>query len=79
MAKLRSEAYEVDINLVCAGEDDIEVRASIQEIASTLSVYDNFGQNSLRIEKMSREASDIEAVKERKIQQKNILSTAELA
>lgn len=34
--KLSSEAYEVDINIICAGEDPIEVRSSIKEVASTL-------------------------------------------
>lgn len=42
LQKLSSEAYEVDINLLCAGEDLLEVRSAIREIASTLSVYTQF-------------------------------------
>jgi hypothetical protein len=45
VSKLSSEGYEVDINIICAGENDLEVRSAITEIASTLSVYTQFGQN----------------------------------
>ena len=42
LQKLSSEAYEVDVTLLCAGEDELEVRSAIREIASTLSVYTQF-------------------------------------
>ncbi len=42
LQKLSSEGYEVDINIICAGEDPVEVRSAIKEIAATLSVYTHF-------------------------------------
>ncbi|MDA9129352.1 type IV secretion system DNA-binding domain-containing protein [Candidatus Gracilibacteria bacterium] len=79
LTKLSSEGYEVDINIVCAGEDEIEVRSAIQEISSTLSVYTQFGQNSLRLSGISKDITDIERVKNRKLDGRSILSTPELA
>lgn len=79
LTKLSSEAYEVDINIVCAGENDLEVRSAITEIASTLSVYTQFGQNGLMLEKISKLSDDISAAKNRNITTKNILSTPELS
>jgi hypothetical protein len=79
LSKLSSEGYEVDINIVCAGENDIEVRSAISEIASTLSVYTQFGQNGLRLENISQRESDIKNAKNRVITRKSILSTPELS
>lgn len=79
LSKLSSEAYEVDLNIVCAGEDQIEVRSAISEIASTLSVYTQFGQNGLKVSKISYNYQDILAAKNRYIVDTSILSTSELA
>ena len=79
LSKLSSEWYEVDINIVCAGEDILEVRSAINEIASTLSVYTHFWQNALKLEKVSQSIFDIESVKNRNIVRANILSSPELA
>ena len=65
LSKLSSEAYEVEMNIICASEDPLEARASISEIASTLSVYSQFGQNMLRLSHISHNASDIEQAKKR--------------
>lgn len=79
LTKLSSEAYEVDINIISAGENDMEVRSAITEIASTLSVYTQFGQNGLKLEKISKLSQDIDSAKQRSIQYKTILSTPELS
>ena len=79
LSKLTSEGYEVDINIICAGEDEVEVRSAIKEIASTLSVYTQFGQNKLVLQKISKNISDITRVKQRRLENKNILSTPELS
>lgn len=79
LQKLSNEGYEVDINIICAGEDNFEVQSSIKEIAATLSVYTQFGQNALRLQNISQNREDIKAVKDRVIQKRNILSTPELA
>lgn len=79
LAKLTSEAYEVDVNIICAGENNMEVRSAISEIASTLSVYTQFGQNGLRLSDISKQVSDIERAKGRIISTKTILSTPELS
>jgi len=65
LSKLSSEAYEVEINIICAAEDSIEARSAISEISSTLSVYTQFGQNSLRLANISHSVSDIEKAKKR--------------
>lgn len=79
LAKLTSEAYEVDINIICAWENNMEVRSAISEISSTLSVYTQFGQNGLKLFDISKQNSDIERVKQRIISGKTILSTPELS
>jgi len=79
LTKLSTEAYDVDINIISAGENEIEVRSAITEIASTLSVYTQFGQNSLKLEKISKSPDDVQAVKNRNIVSKTILSTPELS
>jgi len=79
LPKLRSEWFEIDVNLICAWEDQFEVEASIKEIASTLSVYSNFGQNSFKLDYISHEVIDIESAKQRKITRWNIVSSAELS
>lgn len=79
LTKLSSEAYEVDINIISAGENEMEVRSAITEIASTLSVYTQFGQNGLKLEKISKLSQDITSAKQRNIQYKTILSTPELS
>lgn len=79
LTKLSSEAYEVDINVICASDDAFERRSAISEIASTLSVYSQFGQNSLRISNISQNLGDIFSAKKRNIITKNILSTSELS
>lgn len=79
LSKLTSEGYEVDINVICAGENTIEVRSAISEIASTLSVYTQFGQNGLRLWSISRQNTDVLHAKSRRLVKKSILSTPELA
>ncbi len=79
LSKLSSEAYEVDINIICAGEDPLETRASIREIASVLSVYTLFGQNGFYLERISQNIRNIESVKKRRLQAINILSSSELS
>ncbi len=79
LSKLSSEGYEVDINIICAAEDLLEARWAISEIASTLSVYTLFGQNGLRISKISNSPIDIQAAKNRAIQSSMVLSTPELS
>ncbi len=79
LTKLSSEAYDVDINIISAGENDLEVRSAITEIASTLSVYTQFWQNGLKLERISKDESDIQWAKKRDIISKTILSTPELS
>ena len=79
LSKLSSEAYEVEINIICAAEDSIEARSAISEISSTLSVYTQFGQNSLRLANISHSVSDIEKAKKRYFAWGSILSSSELA
>lgn len=79
LSKLSSEGYQVDINIICAGEDNVEVRSAISEIASTLSVYTQFGQNALRVSKLLYSIEDIHAAKKRNITGKTILSSSELS
>ena len=54
-----------EIYIICAAEDSIEARSAISEISSTLSVYTQFGQNSLRLANISHSVSDIEKAKKR--------------
>jgi len=53
------------MNIICAGEDSLETRAAVGEIASTLSVYSLFGQNSLKLSTITRNITDIQQAKKR--------------
>jgi len=77
--KLSSEWYNTTVNVICASEDNVESRSSIREIFSTLSVFDNFWQNKLRLQSLSRSAIDIHHAKMREVIGRDILSTSELA
>ena len=77
--KLSSEGYKTSINIICASEDDSESRVSIREIFSTLSVFDQFWQNSLRLLHVWKSVSDISSAKERTLTWNSILSTLELS
>jgi len=79
LTKLSGEAYDVDINIISAWENEIEVRSAITEIASTLSVYTQFWQNGLKLKSVSKSSDDIASAKQRNINIKTILSTPELA
>lgn len=79
LPKISQDIYEVDINILCAGDDIVESRATIKEIASTFSVYRMMGQNAFRLQKITGLLSDILQVKNREIHHAMMLSSSELA
>lgn len=79
LSKISSEGYEVELNILCASEDDFESRSAITEIASTLSVYANFWGNALRLKERTKNISDINKAKNREFLHGDIFSTPELS
>lgn len=77
--KLEKEAYAVSINIIHAWEDRFEWRWTIKEIASTLSIFSNFWQNSFKLKNITNNEKNISQIKNRNIWIENILSTKELS
>lgn len=77
--KLKKQAYNVSINIIHAGEDQIESTWAVKEIFSTLTVFDNFKVNSFVLENILTDEKTILEAKNRLVTGKNILSTDELA
>lgn len=77
--KLSLSWYNISINLIHAWEDLLEGRANLKEIYSTLWIFAYFWQNSFKLDWISNSLKDIESVKNRKVEWKNILSTNELS
>ena len=47
--KMSLNGYSTSINIIHAGEDNMEAISSIKETVSTLSVYSQFGQNTFAL------------------------------
>lgn len=71
--------YTTDINLIHAGEDEVEAISSIKEVYSTFGIYSNFWLNSFSYGGVSRDWEVIQKVKQREVNQGFILSTSELS
>jgi len=76
--KISSSGFKVGINIIHAGNDKIEWKMAVKEIASTLSVFARFGWNSFKLKWLYRWWENI---KKRKISEENnfILNTSELS
>ncbi len=76
--KISSSGFKVGINIIHAGNDKIEWKMAIKEIASTLSVFARFGCNSFKLKWLY---NWWENIKKRKISEENnfILNTSELS
>lgn len=78
-AKISEDGFEVSVNIICASEEETERRVSVKEIASTLSVFTLFGQNSFTFSRSKDLDRDILNAKARTSDVVNILSGSELA
>jgi hypothetical protein len=47
--KISKPGYKTTMNIIHAGEDAVEAKSAIREIASTLHIFSNFGQNSFKL------------------------------
>ena len=76
--KISNSGFEVWINIIHAGNDNIEWKMAIKEIASTLSIFARFWWNSFKLKCLYKWWENI---KKRNISQKNsfILNTSELS
>ena len=78
--KISLEWFNVSINIVHAWEDKVEAKWTIKEIYSTLHVFSNFWLNSFKLDEIVRTDEEIEKVKNREVENKNmILTTNELS
>lgn len=79
LSKISHLGYNVSINLFHASENEHEGRVAIKELASTLSVYSLFGNNSFKLLQISNNIDLIRKVKNRKTTEKIVLNTQELS
>jgi len=79
--KISTSGYKTSLAIIHAGNDVVQWKMAIKEIASTLWVFANFGSNSFRLKSLSKNPDLVKKVKKRKIIENNdfILNTAELS
>jgi len=79
--KISTSGYKTSLAIIHAGNDVVQWKMAIKEIASTLWVFANFWSNSFRLKSLSKNPEIIKKVKKRKIIENNdfILNTAELS
>lgn len=78
-AKLSRLWYGVDINIVCASQDNVLNKLNIKEIFSPLWIFSFFKQNWFALKEITQDHKKIEDVKSRICQDSFILSTQELS
>ncbi len=79
LKKVEHPGYEVAINILYAGEDGREGRIAIKEIASTLSIFSHYANNTLKLKTITRDAPIVHAVKKRVMKRAMVLNSKELA
>ena len=79
--KISSAGYKTSLAIIHAGNDMIEWKMAIKEIASTLWIYANFWWNSFKLKSITKDDEIIKQIKKRKISKKYnfILNTSELS
>ncbi|MFK7780069.1 MAG: type IV secretion system DNA-binding domain-containing protein [Candidatus Gracilibacteria bacterium] len=77
--KISLEGYKTSINVIHAGEDDVEAKGAIKEIYSTLHIFSNFGINSFKLDNILRGDDNINKIKNRAVEGDMILTTNELS
>ena len=79
--KISSAGYKTSLAIIHAGNDMIEWKMAIKEIASTLWIYANFWWNSFKLKTITKDDEIIKQIKKRKISKKYnfILNTSELS
>lgn len=77
--KIASPGYGVSLNIIHAWENAYEWKLAIKEIFSTLSVYNNFWNNNLRLKWIFSDEPHLLNVFKRKIGEKMIFNIKELA
>ena len=77
--KVSKLGYNTSINLISASEDSVEAYSSIKELSSTLWVFENFWQNSFKLNWIKRDSDTINIVKSRILDKPFILTTNELS
>ena len=79
VSKISHPGFKTGINIIFAGEDGGEWRIATKEIASTLSMFSSFGNNSFRLKEITRDNQYIECAKARVLKNSFILNTRELS
>lgn len=77
--KISKPWYKTTMNIIHAGEDEVEAKSAIREIASTLHIFSNFWQNSFKLLGIKRNQDFIECVKARCLSDSHILTSSELS
>lgn len=79
LKKVEHPGYEVAVNILYAGEDGGEGRIAIKEIASTLSIFSHYANNTLKLKSITRDTLQVQAAKKRAMKTAMILNSKELA
>lgn len=78
-SKLALLGYGVDINILCASQDNTLNKLNIKEIFSPLTVYSLYNYNAFWLSEITQNPQKIENVKQRICQDRFVLSTKELS
>lgn len=79
--KISNPGFQTSLNIIHAGDDVIEWKMAIKEIASTLWIYASFWWNSFKLRSLSSDVDSVEHIKKRSIISDNsfILNSSELS
>ncbi len=77
--KLSKVAFEVDINLVYAGNSQINAKKNLKEIFSTLAIFNNPQNNKFSVSDFLTTPEEKNKIKNRNVNWNMILSSSELA
>lgn len=77
--KLFLQWFACSINIIAASDDNMESRASVKEIYSTLGIYSGAWLNSFKLNYINKDDNSISLAKQRCLNNHFILNTKELA
>ncbi|MDQ7009974.1 MAG: type IV secretion system DNA-binding domain-containing protein [Candidatus Gracilibacteria bacterium] len=81
LSKISGSGFRTSLNIIHVGEDMVQGKMAIKEIASTLGTFANFGGNSFKLKSLKNGGEEFINIKERKVSETNnfILNVSELS
>ncbi len=81
VSKISHPGYQISMNILHVGDDILEWKMAIKEVASTLGVFTHFGGNTFRLQNIAHSSSYHSSIKYRTINSANtmIVNSQELS